>query len=125
VENRLPLVEEELDSLMRRMKALDGDGKRLELLEERVEDVDGSDGDLRDLLERMDHIELKSPALFDDFGEEITTVGELDTRLLQLEQVVTRIAQRLEQVCTVLEAQAAVDQTWQMEPVSSPDLSHN
>ena len=124
-ENRLPMVEEELDALTRRMKALDGDGKRVELLEERMDDVDGSDGDLIDLVERMDHIEGKAPELLANFGKEITTVADLDSRLLQLEQLVAQIALRLEQVCSVLEAQVAVDQAWQGEPVSSPDMGHN
>ena len=76
-------LETTIQSILTRLDQIDGEGKRLDRVEDRVDDMDGPDGDIEDLIERMRAVEAAAPQLFDYLAE--------DTPEMQLEALEARV----------------------------------
>ncbi len=86
--DRIANLEKWVNALAGRLLAVDGEGKRLDRAEDRIEDMDGTDGDIVDLVDRMRAVEIVAPQLFDYLADENPAM-ELETlaqRVLELER---------------------------------------
>lgn len=85
---RLVDLENGVKALADRLVAVDGDGKRLDRAEDRIEDMDGEDGDITDLITRMHAVEIVAPQLFDYLADEnpAMELEALEARVLELER---------------------------------------
>jgi hypothetical protein len=74
--------------LAERLLAVDGVGRRLDRAEDRIEDIDGGDGDIVSLIERMHAVEIVAPQLFDYLADEnpAMELEALEQRVLHLER---------------------------------------
>jgi hypothetical protein len=70
-----------MDALKRRMDLLDGEGGRVERLEDELEDLAGPDGDVVDLNERMDRIEGRAPELLSAMRHQQQSAGDTLQRM--------------------------------------------
>ena len=75
-------------SILERLDHIDGEGKRLEVVEDRVDDMDGPDGDIVDLIDRMKAVEAAAPQLFDYLADESPAMQleALEARIRTLER---------------------------------------
>ena len=124
-EGRLDQVETLLRELSRRVKALDGDGRRMELLEERVDELDGPGGEVQELAERLDSL---GPA---EMGAEAGVAGapaergddtELVDRIQRLEQATADLGERIETLLILIESESMAEATWDLPAASATDL---
>lgn len=85
---RLTALEKIVSTLSSRLDAIDGDGQRMDRVEDRIEDIDGSDGDIVDLVERMHAVETVAPQLFDYLADEnpAMELEALEERVRRLER---------------------------------------
>ena len=85
---RIGSLEQAIKLICQRLDLIDGEGKRLDLLEDRIEDIDGTDGDIVDLIERMHSVETVAPQLFDYLADEnpAMELEALEARVLNLER---------------------------------------
>jgi hypothetical protein len=85
---RIGSLEQAIKLICQRLDLIDGEGKRLDLLEDRIEDIDGTDGDIVDLIERMHAVETVAPQLFDYLADEnpAMELEALEARVLNLER---------------------------------------
>jgi hypothetical protein len=127
-DGRLDQVETLLRELSLRVKALDGDGRRMELLEERVDELDGPSGEIQELSERLDN--LGATELGVGAGA-VAGVGasaependnELETRILRLEQATAELGGRLETLLILIESESMAEATWDLPAASATDL---
>jgi hypothetical protein len=119
-EGRLDQVETLLRELSRRVKTLDGDGRRMELLEERVDELDGPSGEVQELVERLDSIGGAEAVA-------VTTVrpgddAGLDDRILRLEQATAELGGRIETLLILIESESMAEATWDLPAASATDL---
>lgn len=129
VESRLDGLEGvrlgELDALVgdlrERVKALDGEGRRMELLEERVDDLDGPYGEVLEISERMDSLE-EGTGSVKKSGDAVDLVDALNTRLERLEQTASEMGRRMESLLELLQDQAMTEGSWEPGSASSIDL---
>jgi hypothetical protein len=86
--DRIENLEKWVHALAGRLLAIDGEGKRLDRSEDRIEDMDGSDGDIVDLIDRMRAVEIVAPQLFDYLADENPgmELEALTQRVLELER---------------------------------------
>ena len=82
-DTRLQNLEMAVKSILERLDQIDGEGKRLDVVEDRVDDMDGPDGDIVDLIDRMKAVEAAAPQLFDYLAEE--------SPVMQLEAIEARV----------------------------------
>ena len=85
---RLQNLEKAVQSIVERLDRIDGDGKRLDVVEDRVDDMDGPDGDIVDLIDRMKAVEAAAPQLFDYLADEspVMQLEALEARVRTLER---------------------------------------
>jgi hypothetical protein len=85
---RLENLEKWVSALADRLLSVDGEGKRMDLAEDRIEDIDGADGDVVHLIERMRAVEIVAPQLFDYLADEnpAMELEALSQRVLELER---------------------------------------
>jgi hypothetical protein len=85
---RIVQLETWVKTLADRLVAVDGDGKRLDRAEDRLEDMDGGEGDIVDLVTRMHAVEIVAPQLFDYLADENPAMDleALEARVLDLER---------------------------------------
>ena len=85
---RIGVLEKTIQTILTRLDQIDGDGKRMDLVEDRVDDMDGPDGDIVDLIDRMRSVEAVAPQLFDYLAEETPAMEleALEARVLTLER---------------------------------------
>jgi hypothetical protein len=86
--NRVTDLENLVKLLAERLLAVDGVGRRLDRAEDRIEDMDGADGDIVSLIERMHAVEIVAPQLFDYLADEnpAMELEALEQRVLHLER---------------------------------------
>ncbi|MEC7240848.1 MAG: hypothetical protein VXW32_06385 [Myxococcota bacterium] len=87
-DTRIHNLEATVTSILERLDQIDGDGKRLDVVEDRVDDMDGPDGDIVDLIDRMKAVEAAAPQLFDYLAEESPAMQleALEARIRNLER---------------------------------------
>ncbi len=85
---RLNILEKAVLDLTKRLDSIDGEGQRMDRVEDRIEDIDGSDGDIVDLVERMHAVETVAPQLFDYLADEnpAMELEALEERVRKLER---------------------------------------
>jgi len=85
---RLNNLERAVKLIIERLDLVDGEGKRMDLVEDRIEDIDGPDGDIVDLIERMHAVEVVAPQLFDYLADEnpAMELEALEERVRKLER---------------------------------------
>ncbi len=125
-DGRLDQVETLLRELARRVKSLDGDGRRMELLEERVDELDGPSGEIQELVERMDDLGalevgadaiVSAVAVANRGGEK-----ELEERIKRLELATAELGGRIETLLILMESESMAEATWDLPAASATDL---
>ncbi|MEE2752221.1 MAG: hypothetical protein VX519_12385 [Myxococcota bacterium] len=115
---------QELEALVKelqvRMKELDGEGRRVELLEERVDDIDGPHGELAEIAESLEAMEANPLSE----SEEPTrgSTEELNQRLARLEQTASEMGRRLETLFELLQDPTISEGSWEPAAASTVDL---
>jgi exonuclease VII small subunit len=86
--DRITDLENLVKLLAERLLAVDGVGQRLDRAEDRIEDIDGAEGDIVTLIERMHAVEIVAPQLFDYLADEnpAMELEALEQRVLELER---------------------------------------
>ncbi len=95
---RLGAVEEGVAELEHTVRRIGGEDGRLTWVEDRLDDIDGPDGDIIDLVERMFRLERKAPELFEMLEDEPRREAMLRVRISQLEQMLKALGAQLEAV---------------------------
>ena len=127
-DGRLDQVETLLRELSRRVKALDGEGRRMELLEERVDELDGPSGELQELVERMDDLGTAERGAGAGVGVSAATTEkreddrELVDRILRLEQATAELGGRIETLLILIESESMAEATWDLPAALATDL---
>lgn len=81
----------DIDSLLDRLDRLDGDDARLDRVEERLGDVDGPDGDIIDMNDRMDSIEKRAVRVLEHLEVGPDRQDRLLKRMTKLETAVAKV----------------------------------
>ena len=115
---------QELEALVKelqgRMKEIDGDGRRMELLEERVDDIDGPHGGLVEITECLEAIG-QSPFSENEEGGG-GSAEELNRRLARLEKTAGEMGRRLEALFELLQEPGTPEGSWEPTTASTVDL---
>jgi len=108
-----------INRLHLRLEAIDGDEGRLTRIEDELEDIVGTDGDIVDLNERMDLLEAQAPDLIANLRQRESESGR--ERINQMDDAIRALHDRFVEVDrTLVELRAAI-QALREEPPPGPE----
>ncbi len=125
--DRLSVLEEggsgvrggQLEQIVLRLEAIDGEEGRLTRIEDELEDIVGPDGDIVDLNERMDLLEDRAPDLIANLRAREGETGK--ERLRAIDEAIRGLSQRISDADrTLIELRAAL-QTLREAPPPGPE----